>query len=165
MCARCARRVSQAVCPTRHTTRLVRTCYALLRAGAPSAGLPAAPLPLVLPADMYVLCGLPPLEPSTPFFHAVTMTQRGVPRRGAVGASVRAVVAVSLFALPLPVSLAGGVPPSPDAPSVATPMSMACTRGGGAAVLQPSTTARARSPIVMCCSSCSSSAPHQLLIS
>ena len=112
-----------------------------------------------------VQCGLHP-----PFsFHAATMTQQGrVPRRRAVGASVRPPEPSSQMplALPMPVSLAGRdlpvvIPPSPDAPSIYQ-RAWHALGGSGAAVLQPSTTARARSPTLQCAAP---HAPHQLLIS
>ena len=180
--------------------RLTLTAHRNCQSAGPAGAQPAAPQPArtlrappvtldsprravtggASPRHVCSVVSRPPLESSTPpvpplysSFHAATMTQRGrVPRRRAVGASVRPPSRRRRCLWPsLGPSLSRRsrspveIPPSPDAPSVAHQRAWHALGGLGAAVLQPSTTARARSPIVMCCSSCSSSAPHQLLIS
>ena len=118
-----------------------------------------------------VQCGLPPAArgPPPPLLFPCrdndTARQGRVPRRRAVGASVRPPEPSSQMplALPMPVSLAGRdppveIPPSPDAPSVAHQRAWHALGGSGAAVLQPSTTARARSPTLQ------SAAPHAFLM-
>ena len=111
----------------------------------------------------------PPLSPPLLLFPCRDNDTAGAgaspPRRGGIGQATEPSSQMPL-ALLMPVSLAGRdppveIPPSPDAPSVAHQRAWHALGGSGAAVLQPSTTARARSPL-----QCAAPhAPHQLLIS
>ena len=169
------RGVSQAVmCSTRRDT--VRTCDgrcasdALLAAGPPAQAFQQLPYPWTcLPTC--VQCGL---LPAARVLHP-PLTPLSMPRQlhsgGGCLAAVpwghrsghRAVVADASCPPYARLSRRWRSPLPLTHPRSHTNEHGTCTRGVrgcGAAVLQPSTTARARSPIVICCSSCSSSAPH-----
>ena len=126
--------------------------------------------PLVLPADMCTARRSSPPPPLTPLSCRDNDTAgagASPPFRVGIGQATEPSSQMPL-ALPMPVSLSQveippsrsyrdppvEIPPSPDAPSVAHQRAWHALGGSGAAVLQPSTTARARSPTLQ------SAAPH-----